>query len=133
MQLGKEQQEMGEKYKQKSIAEQNSSDLAWDLLMDQKYADLRNILFVTRAELLRFRQVSSQNYEREAVVVESPSRVLSRASSNYWAFWHHCIMYQVLVNVVLATDIFDKELNGLRKNVSLDHVCGDMGVLLDDF
>ncbi len=32
-QLGKEEPEMGQYYKHKSIAEQNSLDIAWDLLM----------------------------------------------------------------------------------------------------
>ena len=32
-QLAKEDPEMGEKYKQKSVAEQNSVDIAWDLLV----------------------------------------------------------------------------------------------------
>jgi hypothetical protein len=77
MQLAKENPELGERYKNKSIAEQNSLDLAWDLLMNDQFMSLRNCMFTTNDELRRFRQV--------------------------------------IVNVVLATDIFDKELNGLRK------------------
>lgn len=76
-QLSLEQKHLGEKYRNKSVAEQNSLDLAWDLMMQDRFLDLRNCLFTTQAELKRFRQV--------------------------------------LVNVVLATDIFDPELNGLRK------------------
>ena len=77
VQLIKEEEQMGDLYKNKSVAEQNSLDLSWDLLMSEPFAELRNCLFANQAELLRFRQV--------------------------------------LVNVVLATDIFDKELNDLRK------------------
>ena len=77
MQLAKEDKEMSDLYKGKSIAEQNSLDIAWDLLMSPQYSDLRQTLFVSRKEMMRFRQVT--------------------------------------VNVVLATDIFDKELNDLRK------------------
>jgi hypothetical protein len=76
-QLIKEEEEMGELYKNKSVAEQNSLDIAWDLLMSERFDKLRMCLFANQAELLRFRQV--------------------------------------IVNVVLATDIFDKELNDLRK------------------
>jgi hypothetical protein len=76
-QLIKEEEKMGDLYKNKSVAEQNSLDIAWDLLMSEPFDELRSCLFANQAELLRFRQV--------------------------------------LVNVVLATDIFDKELNGLRK------------------
>lgn len=76
-QLGVEEEALKEKYQNKSIAEQNSLDLSWGLLMSEKFKDLKKYLFVTADELARFRQV--------------------------------------VVNVVLATDIFDKELNGLRK------------------
>lgn len=78
MQLAKEDEQMAALYNNKSIAEQNSLDLAWELLMRDKYAKLRAALFVNREEMMRFRQV--------------------------------------VVNVVLATDIFDKELNDLRKS-----------------
>ncbi|KAL7557011.1 hypothetical protein ACA910_014228 [Epithemia clementina (nom. ined.)] len=78
-QLEKEGAPMAKKYKMKSIAEQNSVDLAWDLLMDpDEYGDLQKFIFTTDAEYKRFRQV--------------------------------------VVNLVMATDIFDKELGELRKN-----------------
>jgi hypothetical protein len=76
-QLGKEEPEMGEYYKHKSLAEQNSVDVAWDILMSKKFDDLRSFIFASPTELMRFRQV--------------------------------------VVNIVLATDIFDKELNDKRK------------------
>jgi hypothetical protein len=76
-QLIKEEEQMGNLYKNKSVAEQNSLDISWDLLMSEPFDELRSCLFADQAEILRFRQV--------------------------------------IVNVVLATDIFDKELNGLRK------------------
>lgn len=77
-QMAKEDERMAELYRNKSIAEQNSLDLSWSILMEPKYHELRACLFVDRDELLRFRQI--------------------------------------VVQVVLATDIFDKELNGLRKD-----------------
>lgn len=49
---------MRDKYKNKSIAEQNSLDLAWDLLMESRFLDLRDCMFATKDELARFRQVS---------------------------------------------------------------------------
>ena len=70
-QLISEDKEMGDKYRNKSVAEQHSLDSCWDLLMTEgKFEALRSCLFTTEAEMKRFRQV--------------------------------------LVNVVLATDIFDK-------------------------
>jgi 3'5'-cyclic nucleotide phosphodiesterase len=68
---------MAAKYRNKSIAEQHSIDLAWDILMQDKYKNLRRVLFATQEELMRFRHL--------------------------------------LVNVVLATDIFDRELNAARR------------------
>ncbi len=77
-QLIKENSPLAEKYRNKSILEQNSVDLAWDLLMDEEsYGALQQTLFPNESELKRFRQV--------------------------------------LVNVVCATDIFDKELSDQRK------------------
>ncbi len=77
IQLGKEDEGLAKHYKGKSLAEQNSLDMTWDILMSDQCKDLRAFIFANKSELQRFRQV--------------------------------------VVNVVLATDIFDKELNDLRK------------------
>ena len=77
VQMQKEEPDMATLYKNQSIAEQHSLDLAWGVLMEDRYQELRSALFVSREEMLRFRQVT--------------------------------------VQVVLATDIFDKDLNGRRK------------------
>ena len=77
VQLGKEKPDMARKYREKSLAEQNSLDIAWDVLMMSQFKELRECIFETKGELIRFREL--------------------------------------LINVVLATDIFDKELNDLRK------------------
>ena len=76
-QLIKEQTTLAAVYRNKSIAEQNSVDLAWDLLMDDAYGDLRRTIYATTSEFTRFRQL--------------------------------------VVNIVLATDIMDKDLAALRK------------------
>jgi len=54
-QLVKEKTELATAYQDKSVAEQNSVDLAWDLLMKDCYADLRKSIYTTRAGLARFR------------------------------------------------------------------------------
>lgn len=56
-QLVKEKSHIAEFYKGKSVAEQNSVDLAWHLLMDDAYNDLRATIYQTDAELKRFRQL----------------------------------------------------------------------------
>ena len=76
--LVNENQGLASKYKQKSVAEQNSIDIAWKVLMEPRFSALRCAIYDGESELRRFRQL--------------------------------------LVNTVLATDIFDKELQTLRKN-----------------
>jgi hypothetical protein len=44
-------------YENKSVAEQNSVDLAWELLMDDGYQDLRKAIYQDADELKRFRQL----------------------------------------------------------------------------
>lgn len=78
-QLIKENAPIAKKYRHKSVAEQNSVDLAWDLLMDKdEYGDFQQCIFSSESEFKRFRQV--------------------------------------VCNLVMATDIFDAELQALRKN-----------------
>ena len=44
-------------YQNQSVAEQNSFDLAWSLLMEDVFCDLRCAIYSTQAELDLFRQV----------------------------------------------------------------------------
>lgn len=55
--LVKEEQSVAKQYHNKSVAEQNSVDLAWNLLMDRDYSELRSTIYQTDAELKRFRQL----------------------------------------------------------------------------
>eukprot|EP00934_Nitzschia_sp_Nitz4_P008800 Nitzschia sp. Nitz4//scaffold306_size21755//8//3956//NITZ4_008587-RA/size21755-snap-gene-0.14-mRNA-1//-1//CDS//3329547105//8790//frame0 len=75
--LAKEEPDVAEKYRNTSIAEQRSVDVAWGILMENGFENLRQCMFPTQQELKHFRQL--------------------------------------VVNTVLATDIFDKELGQLRK------------------
>jgi 3'5'-cyclic nucleotide phosphodiesterase len=75
-QLVVENANMADMYNGKSVAEQNSIDKAWNLLLQPRFDKLRECLFATDAELQQFRQL--------------------------------------LVNMVLATDLFDPTLQNLR-------------------
>jgi 3'5'-cyclic nucleotide phosphodiesterase len=77
-QLIKEDPVLASRYQDKSVAEQNSVDLAWNVLMAPQYDQLRSAIFSTETELRRFRNL--------------------------------------LVNSIIATDIFDKDQSTLRKN-----------------
>ena len=56
-QLVKENTTMAKFYKGKSVAEQNSVDLAYDLLSDGSFQDFRRTLVATADEEARFRQL----------------------------------------------------------------------------
>lgn len=55
--LALENARVAQVYKNKSIAEQNSIDIAWDLLMDDYYKELRSTIYRTDVEMQRFRQL----------------------------------------------------------------------------
>eukprot|EP00980_Cylindrotheca_fusiformis_P029275 scaffold22794_cov113-Cylindrotheca_fusiformis.AAC.1 len=56
-QLVKENTRSAQIYKNKSVAEQNSVELAWDMLMQVEYEDLRACIYQTKEDLHRFRQL----------------------------------------------------------------------------
>jgi len=57
MQLMKEEPAMAATFRNQSIAEQNSLDIAWELFMTDRFQELRDYIFVDPEELKRFRQV----------------------------------------------------------------------------
>jgi len=75
--LAKENPDMAAQYKGKAIAEQNSVDIGWELLMEPEFQQLRECIYTTKDELVRFRQL--------------------------------------IVNTIIATDIFDPDLAKRRK------------------
>lgn len=75
--LSREEPSLASAYKNKSLAEQNSFDVAWRVLMGEDFKDLRYAIYTSPAELRRFRQI--------------------------------------LVNVVLATDLFDRDMSRDRE------------------
>ncbi|CAB9500970.1 Receptor-type guanylate cyclase gcy [Seminavis robusta] len=75
--LATEEPEVGDKYKNKSVAEQKSLDIAFTLLMEDDFRDLRHLIYTNEKELMQFRQL--------------------------------------MVNSVIATDIFDREHSAFRK------------------
>jgi len=56
-QLMKEEPAMAIKFRNKSVAEQNSLDIAWELFMTDRFQALRSYIFANQDELVRFRQV----------------------------------------------------------------------------
>ena len=78
---------MATKYHGQALAEQNSVDLAWAMLMDSQYKELRSTICTSDEEMQLFRQllvnivVATKTTEishntlffRDSVVVESPT------------------------------------------------------------
>lgn len=56
-QLVKENETLASTYRCRSVAEQNSFDLAWNLLKDNHFKDLLATICATKSELIRFRQI----------------------------------------------------------------------------
>lgn len=57
-QLVKEEATVAVKYKNRSVAEQNSLVLSWNLFMSARFANLRKCLCSTPEDLCRFRQLT---------------------------------------------------------------------------
>jgi hypothetical protein len=56
-QLVKEGAAISDYYNKKSVAEQNSVDMAWELLMEDCYKNLRSAIYVNGTEFKRFREL----------------------------------------------------------------------------
>jgi hypothetical protein len=56
-QLVKEGTEIAQRYQGKSVAEQNSVNVAWEILLEDKYKELRGTICDTQEEEARFRQL----------------------------------------------------------------------------
>ncbi|KAL3914433.1 MAG: hypothetical protein SGILL_006104, partial [Bacillariaceae sp.] len=56
-QLVKEDAPVAELYSGKAVAEQNSLDMSWELLMEPSYLNLRKAIYVNEPEFHRFRQL----------------------------------------------------------------------------
>jgi class 3 adenylate cyclase len=57
VQLSKENTKLAKFYKERSVAEQNSVDLAWNLLMNDNFQHLRQAIYETPADQQRFRHL----------------------------------------------------------------------------
>jgi hypothetical protein len=56
-QLAKEKPDIAKRYQNKSLAEQNSVDIGWELLGEDCFRDLRACIFPTENDRLRFRKM----------------------------------------------------------------------------
>jgi 3'5'-cyclic nucleotide phosphodiesterase len=75
-QRNKEEPNLADKYKGRSVAEQNSIDMAWSILMGPSFRNLQEAIFASKHDVRRFRQL--------------------------------------LVNLIMATDIFEPNQKAAR-------------------
>jgi class 3 adenylate cyclase len=72
-------------YCEKCVAEQNSVDLAWRLLMESKYQDLRACIYSTETELKRFRELIVD----AVLATDIADKELQTLRKNRWADAFH--------------------------------------------
>jgi 3'5'-cyclic nucleotide phosphodiesterase len=95
--LIEEQPEMAAKYHDKSVAEQNSLDISWAILMEDNFAELRRVLFPTGKfwkEMVSWYCMCS---------VQGPPTHAVRLDCLFLLAEELLRFRQLLVNVVLAT------------------------------
>ena len=80
-QLIKEKPRLAEYYNNKSMAEQNSVDLAWTLLMDDGFTHLRAAIYGTPCEFRRFRSLIVNS----VLATDIMDKDLSAARKSRWA------------------------------------------------
>jgi hypothetical protein len=80
-QLNLENSTLAQVYKNKSVAEQNSVDLCWDLLMDNNFDELRAAIYSTVDERKRFRQLVVNS----VMATDIMDKELKTLRNNRWA------------------------------------------------
>jgi 3'5'-cyclic nucleotide phosphodiesterase len=92
-QLCIENKTLADVYQGKSVAEQNSLDLSWDMLMDDQFADLRAAIYTTEVEHQRFRSLVVQS----VMATDIMDKDLKAARNDRWkkAFTEDCLAQDV--------------------------------------
>ena len=57
-QLVQEETPLAAKYNNQSVAEQNSVDVSWNILMEPRFQELRSAIYSNEEEMIHFRHVS---------------------------------------------------------------------------
>ena len=72
---------LAKKYKEKSVAEQNSVQLAWDILMQEEFQELRDTIYATTEEFKLFRKLVVNSVMATDIV----DKDLGVSRKNRWA------------------------------------------------
>ena len=109
-QLVKEETETAKRYKGKSVAEQNSVDLAWDLLMQPDYKSLRRAICATDADWARFRQLVVNSVMATDIV----DKELKDLRNGRWA--------KAFKEEETASSLFDNENINRKATIVIEHL-----------
>jgi len=109
VQLVKEQAPVAAMYKNKSVAEQNSIDVGWDLLMEPSYVNLRRHIYTTVAEYKIFRQLVVNCVMATDIV----DKDLIKARNQRW---------NLAFNTPNAAEDDDKITNNRKATVVIEHL-----------
>eukprot|EP00529_Nitzschia_sp_RCC80_P007795 CAMPEP_0113497756 /NCGR_PEP_ID=MMETSP0014_2-20120614/30795_1 /TAXON_ID=2857 /ORGANISM="Nitzschia sp." /LENGTH=1255 /DNA_ID=CAMNT_0000391707 /DNA_START=97 /DNA_END=3864 /DNA_ORIENTATION=+ /assembly_acc=CAM_ASM_000159 len=104
-----EESEVAHQYNGKSVAEQHSIDLAWDLLMEDQYSDLRGLIYTSEDELVRFRQLVVNS----VMATDIMDKELKEVRNDRWA-------RSFSSSDVAGSDV--KEPSSERATVVIDHL-----------
>jgi hypothetical protein len=83
--LVKEKSKIALRYKNKSVAEQNSVVVAWEVLMEERFAELQGCIFASDDERKRFRQL----VVNQVMATDIMDRDLHTLRKNRWAKAFH--------------------------------------------
>jgi class 3 adenylate cyclase len=85
-QLVKEGRDVAIRYESTCVAEQNSVDIAWNLLMQDKYKELRQSICLTEQDLMRFRQL----LVNAVIATDIADKELQQRRKKRWDRAFHC-------------------------------------------
>jgi class 3 adenylate cyclase len=105
-QLVKEGSELANKYRDKSAAEQNSVDIAWNMLMEPAYTLLRECLFTCQADLDRFRELVVNT----VMATDIADKELSKLRQQRWE------------KAFRPTDNSEDEMMNLKASITIEHL-----------
>jgi 3'5'-cyclic nucleotide phosphodiesterase len=106
VQLMQEEKHLAHLYQNKSVAEQNSLDIAWSLLISDQFEALRDCIFVAQDEVDRFRQV----FVNTVLATDIMDKELNEMRRNRW-------------NKAFSSDHADDEhLRNLKATIVIEHL-----------
>jgi hypothetical protein len=79
-QLVKDHHDLANRFENKSVAEQNSVHMGWEMLMDPRFERLRKCIYQTNVERKRFRQLTINS----VMATDIADREVNEARQNKW-------------------------------------------------